>query len=106
MSNKSLVKYAAAGPKSKTAECGQPSCASYADDLQSSGCEKSSCGRSVDRYLGFRGSRVDLRFYFVLVLLVMCRIRFLILSYRKRKYCNRQKIRTRDFDESPRFRPP
>ncbi|GBN71019.1 hypothetical protein AVEN_103257-1 [Araneus ventricosus] len=24
----------------------------------------------------------------------------------KRKYCNRQKIRTRDFDESPRFRPP
>ncbi|GBM14330.1 hypothetical protein AVEN_55327-1 [Araneus ventricosus] len=27
-------------------------------------------------------------------------------SYTKRKYCNRQKIRTRDFDESPRFRPP
>ncbi|GBO25181.1 hypothetical protein AVEN_22344-1 [Araneus ventricosus] len=53
MSNKSLVTYAAAGmhrenfpPKSKTAECGQPSCASSADDLQSSGCEKNSCGRS------------------------------------------------------------
>ncbi|GBO44893.1 hypothetical protein AVEN_72671-1 [Araneus ventricosus] len=27
-------------------------------------------------------------------------------KYTKRKYCNRQKIRTRDFDESPRFRPP
>ncbi|GBM72171.1 hypothetical protein AVEN_146333-1 [Araneus ventricosus] len=27
-------------------------------------------------------------------------------KYAKRKHCNRQKIRTRDFDESPRFRPP
>ncbi|GBN45993.1 hypothetical protein AVEN_49870-1 [Araneus ventricosus] len=28
------------------------------------------------------------------------------MKYTKRKYCNRQKIRTRDFDESPRFRLP
>ncbi|GBM80471.1 hypothetical protein AVEN_57307-1 [Araneus ventricosus] len=31
---------------------------------------------------------------------------FSYTKYTKRKYCNRQKIRTRDFDESPRFRPP
>ncbi|GBN41841.1 hypothetical protein AVEN_196064-1 [Araneus ventricosus] len=30
---------------------------------------------------------------------------FSYTKYTKRKYCNRQKIRTRDFDESPRFRP-
>ncbi|GBL57332.1 hypothetical protein AVEN_245788-1 [Araneus ventricosus] len=31
---------------------------------------------------------------------------FSYAKYTKRKYCNRQKIRTRDVDESPRFRPP
>ncbi|GBM85130.1 hypothetical protein AVEN_67792-1 [Araneus ventricosus] len=31
---------------------------------------------------------------------------FLYTKYTKRKYCNRQKMRTRDFDESPRFKPP
>ncbi|GBN51661.1 hypothetical protein AVEN_98835-1 [Araneus ventricosus] len=31
---------------------------------------------------------------------------FSYTKYTKRKYCNRQKIRTRDFDGSPRFRPP
>ncbi|GBN40031.1 hypothetical protein AVEN_238501-1 [Araneus ventricosus] len=31
---------------------------------------------------------------------------FSYTKYTKRKYCNRQKIRTRGFDESPRFRPP
>ncbi|GBL98669.1 hypothetical protein AVEN_32892-1 [Araneus ventricosus] len=31
---------------------------------------------------------------------------FSYTKYTKIKYCNRQKIRTRDFDESPRFRPP
>ncbi|GBM24531.1 hypothetical protein AVEN_217114-1, partial [Araneus ventricosus] len=33
-------------------------------------------------------------------------VTFSYTKYTKRKYCNRQKIRTRDFDESPRFRPP
>ncbi|GBO23588.1 hypothetical protein AVEN_110185-1 [Araneus ventricosus] len=31
---------------------------------------------------------------------------FSYAKYTKRKYCNRQKIGTRDVDESPRFRPP
>ncbi|GBN33516.1 hypothetical protein AVEN_139192-1 [Araneus ventricosus] len=31
---------------------------------------------------------------------------FSYTKYPKRKYCNRQKIPTPDFDESPRFRPP
>ncbi|GBN71874.1 hypothetical protein AVEN_161506-1 [Araneus ventricosus] len=31
---------------------------------------------------------------------------FSYTKYTKRKYCNPQKIRNRDFDESPRFRPP
>ncbi|GBL95963.1 hypothetical protein AVEN_227179-1 [Araneus ventricosus] len=31
---------------------------------------------------------------------------FSYTKYTKRKYCNRHKTRTRDFDESPRFRPP
>ncbi|GBM50103.1 hypothetical protein AVEN_223309-1 [Araneus ventricosus] len=31
---------------------------------------------------------------------------FLYTKYTKRRYCNRQTIRTRDFDESPHFRPP
>ncbi|GBM45445.1 hypothetical protein AVEN_167911-1 [Araneus ventricosus] len=31
---------------------------------------------------------------------------FSYTKYTKRKYCNRQKIRTRDFHDSPRFTPP
>ncbi|GBN54269.1 hypothetical protein AVEN_128644-1 [Araneus ventricosus] len=57
------------------------------------------------------------RRYLVMVSLSRCRRKlvcfnkhsFFTFSYTKctkRKYCNRQKIRTRDFDGSPRFRPP